>query len=537
VSSRAEAYDYVVIGAGSAGCIVASRLSEDPDVSVALVEAGPPSVGRLFEIPALYGQQYKTTHDWDFLSEPEPGLDVRRTYLPRGRGVGGTGAMNSMLYVRGNPWDFDHWRDLGADGWGYQDVLPFFKRSEDNERGENAYHAVGGPLTVSDARSVHPLLSGWVDAVQQAGHPATEDFNGVQQEGVGMYQVTQRDGLRCSSAIAFLKPAAERPNLTVLSSTLVHRIVLEGTRVTGVCIETGGQVRTIGVRGEVVVSAGAYQSPQILLLSGIGPADELLAVGVEPIVDLPEVGRNLQDHAGMLVSYRTSTPQLRPDTSALEEQLRRDGEGPMVWNEGGAFLYSAIPAPAPDLQFHAALGRFKDEGLAPQFRDVMSLSFGPYVARPLSRGQVSLRNALPQAKPRILHNFLVEQDDRARLRDGLRMALEIAEQPALAAHLPDRAAAIADGTAPASASDEDLDAYMRAAVFSFFHPCGSCALGTVLDPELRVHGVEGLRVADASAMPTLVTGNTNAPTMMIGERAAEFVRQGIRARTAATVRA
>lgn len=537
MTSQAEASDYVVIGAGSAGCIVASRLSEDPDVTVALVEAGAPSVGRLFEIPAVYGQQYKTTHDWDFLSEPEPGLNGRRTYLPRGRGVGGTGAMNSMLYVRGNAWDYDHWRELGADGWGYADVLPYFKRSEDNERGENAYHGVGGPLTVSDARSVHPLLSGWCEAAVDAGHPETDDFNGVQQEGVGIHQVTQRDGLRCSSYVAFLKPALERPNLTVLSSTLVRRVVLDGTRVTGVEVESGGNIRTIGVHGEVIVSAGAYQTPQILLLSGIGPADELRAAGIEPLVDLPDVGRNLQDHAGMLVSYRTTTPQLDLDTSALEEELRRDGTGPMTWNEGGAFVFSSRPAPAPDLQFHAALGRFKDEGLAPQFADVMSLSFGPYVARPASRGTVTLRNALPHAKPRILHNFLAEEDDRARLRDGLRMALEVAEQPALAGHIPDRAAAIADGTAPASSDDADLDAFMRAAVFSFFHPCGSCAIGPVLDPELRVRGVDGLRVADASAMPTLVTGNTNAPTMMIGERAAEFVRKAARPRAAVTTTA
>jgi choline dehydrogenase-like flavoprotein len=521
--SQAEAYDYIVIGAGSAGCVVAARLSEDPSVSVAVIEAGPPSVGRLFEIPLLHTAQYKTSYDWDFLTEPEPGLNGRRAYLPRGRGVGGTGAMNSMLYVRGNAADYDGWRDLGADGWGYEDVLPWFCRSEDNERGENRYHGIGGPLTVSDGRSVHPLLEAWVAAAQEAGHPATDDFNGEQQEGVGIYQVTQRDGVRCSSAVAFLRPAEERPNLTVLSSTLVHRIVFDGTRAVAVEVEHEGVTRTIGLRGEVVVSAGTYQSPQVLLLSGIGPADDLRSVGIEPVVDLPGVGQNLQDHPGLLVSYRSSTPQLLgPDTSAEEQQLRSEGYGPMVWNEGGAFLRSSrCTSAAPDLQFHAALGRFKDEGLAPPKHD--AISFGPYVARPASRGSVRLRNRLPQAKPRILHNFLVEEEDRLVLRDGLRMALEIARQPALRRHLPDLDEAIADGTAPKSDSDADLDAFMRASVFSFFHPCGTCAIGDVVDAELRVRGVEGVRVADASAIPRLITGNTNVPTMMIGERAAAFV--------------
>jgi choline dehydrogenase len=520
--SHAEAYDHLVIGAGSAGCVVAGRLSEDPTVSVAVIEAGPPSRGRLFEIPGLYTLQYKTSHDWDFLTEPEPGLAGRRAYLPRGRGVGGTGAMNSMLYVRGNPADYDGWRDLGADGWAYEDVLPWFRHSEDNERGASRYHGVGGPLTVSDGRSVHPLLEAWVAAAGEAGHPATDDFNGERQEGVGIYQVTQRDGLRCSSAVAFLRPAEARPNLTVLHSTLVRRIVFDGTQAVGVEVEHAGEVRTIEVRGEIVLSAGAYQSPQVLMLSGVGPADELRAVGVEPRVDLPDVGRNLQDHAGLLVSYRSSTPQLLgPDTAADEELLRREGRGPMVWNEAGAFLRSSFAGEVQDLQFHAALGRFKDEGLAPARHD--AISFGPYVARPASRGWVALRNALPEAKPRITHNFLVEEEDRLALRDGLRMALEMARQPALREHLPDLDAAIADGTAPASDRDADLDAFMRDAAFSFFHPCGTCAIGAVVDPELRVRGVEGVRVADASVMPRLITGNTNAPTMMIGERAAAFI--------------
>jgi choline dehydrogenase len=523
---RRESYDYVVAGAGSAGCAVAARLSEDPGVSVAVIEAGPPSNSRLFEVPGLFSRQMKSFYDWDFESEPEPALGGRRTYLPRGRVLGGTSAMNTMLYVRGNRADYDAWAELGAEGWGYEDVLPFFRRSEDNERGADAFHGVGGPLSVSDARSVHPLLQAWVSAAQQAGFPANDDFNGQEQEGVGVYQVTQRNGLRCSSAVAFLGPASSRPNLTIIDSTLALRIVWDGSRAVGLEVDHNGRVRTIGIDRELVLSAGAYQSPHLLLLSGVGPADELRASGLEVVADVPGVGANLQDHAGSMLAYPTRTPHplMSGDTSAQEARLRDSGDGPLTWTEAGGFVRSLPQLGAPDLQFHAALGLSFDEGLGPSSE--CGLSFGPYVARPASRGWVKLRTPEPYSKPRIQHNFLVEPEDRAELRDGLRIGLEIARQPALAEHLLDPATARSRGLLPASESDADLDQFLARTAFAFYHPCGTCAIGDVTDPQLRVHGVEGVRVADASVMPRLITGNTNAPAIMIGERAADLIATG-----------
>jgi choline dehydrogenase-like flavoprotein len=515
-------YDYVVVGAGSAGCAVAGRLSEDSGSRVAVVEAGPPSTGRLFEIPALFSRQLKSFYDWDFETDPEPELNGRRKYLPRGRVVGGTSAMNTMLYVRGNRADYDGWAQLGATGWSYDEVLPFFIASEDNERGADEFHGVGGPLAVSDSRSVHPLLGAWVTAAEQAGHPATPDFNGAEQEGVGVYQVTQRDGLRCSSARAFLEPVLDRPNLTLLHSTLALRIVFDGARAVGLEVDHDGETRTITVSGELILSAGAYQSPHLLLLSGVGPASEIAEFGIPPILDLPGVGRELQDHAGCLLAYASRTNHLlQGNTASLEDQLRATGYGPMTWAEVGGFVRSRADRPAPDLQFHAALGLSIDEGLHPATES--GISFGPYVARPASRGSVRLRTAEPYSKPRIQHNFLTEESDRVRMRDGVRIAMEIARQPALAEHLADPQADAHRGLVPVHDSDQAIDEYIRRTAFAFWHPCGTCAIGTVTDPELRVHGLDNVRVADASVMPRLITGNTNAPSIMIGERAAGLI--------------
>jgi choline dehydrogenase-like flavoprotein len=517
-----ETYDYVVVGAGSAGCAVAGRLSEDTDVTVAVVEAGPPSAGRLFEIPGLFSRQLKSHFDWDFETDPEPELNGRRKYLPRGRVVGGTSAMNTMLYVRGNRADYDGWAQLGATGWSYDDVLPFFMASEDNERGPDEFHGIGGPLSVSDSRSVHPLLADWVTAAREAGLPATPDFNGADQEGVGVYQVTQRDGRRCSSARAFLDPAGDRPNLTVLHSTLALRIIWNGTRAVGLEVDHLGETREISVAGELIVSAGAYQSPHLLLLSGVGPAHEIGAHGIGSTLDLPGVGRNLQDHAGSLLAYATVTEHLlHGSTATAEAELLDTGYGPMTWTEVGGFVRSRRDRPAPDLQFHAALGLSIDEGLHPATES--GISFGPYVARPASRGSVRLRTAEPYSKPRIQHNFLTEDDDRRRMRDGIRIAMEIARRPALAKHLADPQADVARGLVPGDDSDATIDEYMRRTTFAFWHPCGTCAIGDVVDPELRVHGLDNVRVADASVMPRLITGNTNAPCIMIGERAAAFI--------------
>jgi choline dehydrogenase len=520
-----EQYDYIIVGAGSAGCAAAARLSEDPDRRILVLEAGPPARGRLFEIPRLFGLQLKSTFDWDLQSEPEPLLGNRRNYLPRGRVVGGTSSMNTQLYVRGNRADYDGWRDeLGLSGWGYEDVLPFFKRSEDNERGESEFHAVGGPLRVSDARSIDPLLTRWVQAAKQAGHPGNEDFNGAVQDGVGIYQLTQKDGLRWSSAKAFLEPAMARPNITVLSSTQALRIAWDGRRAVGVEVDHLGETRTIRADEEIVVCAGAYMSPHLLLVSGVGPADELRAAGVPVVADVPVVGRNLQDHPGCFVSLPVENEApVDPDTSAAEQLLREHGEGPMTWSEAGAFVRSSPDVAVPDIQFHAALGVVREEGLSAGLDQ--GLGFGPYVARPASRGTVTLRSAVPYAKPRIQNNYLTAEEDWVVLRAGIRMAMEIASQSAWeGSGLKSLEEAATDGLAPVSDSDSDIDAFMRDNVFSFYHPAGTCALGEVVDASLRLHEVENVRVADASVMPRVLTGNLNAPTIMIGERVAAAIR-------------
>jgi choline dehydrogenase-like flavoprotein len=373
---------------------------------------------------------------------------------------------------------------------------------------------------------VHPLLLAWVAAAQQVGLPANDDFNGREQEGVGIYQVTQRDGLRCSSARAFLEPAFSRGNLELLHSTLALRIVWDGVRAIGVEVDRAGEVRTIYADAEIILSAGAYQSPHLLLLSGVGPADELRAAGIELVADVPEVGRNLQDHVGSMLALPATTPHslLGGDTSAEEERLYAEGDGPMTWTEVGGFVRSVPQLTAPDLQFHAALGLSLDEGLGPSQRS--GISFGPYVARPASRGWVRLRTPEPYSKPRIQHNFLTEESDRIATRDGVRLALEIARQPALREHLTDLSLARSEGLIPDSDTDEAIDEFVRRTAFAFYHPSGTCAIGTVVDPMLRVGGVDGLRVADASVMPRLVTGNTNAPAIMIGERVAHLIATG-----------
>jgi choline dehydrogenase-like flavoprotein len=517
-----ESYDYVVVGAGSAGCAAAGRLAELSGARVAVVEAGPPASGRLFEIPTLFSQQLKSAFDWDYQTEPEPKLGGRRTNLPRGRAVGGTSSMNTMAYVRGNRWDYDNWNALGNEGWSYEDVLPFFKRSEDNQRGADDFHAVDGPLTVSDARSVHPLLEAWMDAGVEAGHRRNEDFNGSEQEGIGLYQTTQRDGLRCSSAVAFVEPAGD--NLTVLHSTLALRICWDGDRAVALEVDHAGKVREIGIDGELVISSGAYNSPHLLLQSGVGDPDELAAAGVAPVHSVPEVGKNLRDHIGCFLSFLSDEqPMLGADTSAEEARLREQGDGPMAWCEGGAFLKSSEDIEVPDIQMHCALGITRDEGLAAPLDH--GVSWGPYVARSTSLGSVEIRHSHPYAKPRIRHNYLSDPEERRLLRRGLRMAMELAGQKAVADHLrTDLTGSAQIGLAPRGESDEALDEFISANSFSFYHPMGTCGMGHVVDAKLRVNGLANVRVADTSVMPAMPTGNLNAPAIMIGERVADFIR-------------
>jgi choline dehydrogenase-like flavoprotein len=512
-------YDYVIVGAGSAGCVLAARLGEDRDVRVAVIEAGPPDSEPVIHMPLAFRQLQESRFDWGLWSEREPGLADRRDLLPRGRVLGGSSSLNCMIYIRGNRADYDGWAAMGFGGWAYEEVLPYFRRAEDNERGESYYHGVGGPLTVSDGRSMQPLVGACIEAAVDAGISPNDDHNGPLQEGAGWFQLTQRNGRRCSTAVAYLHPAVERGNVEVLTDTLATRILLETGRAAGVEILRNNELQTVRAEREVIVCAGAYHSPHLLLLSGIGPADELRALSIEPKLDLP-VGKNLHDHPFVGIVWLTEQESLRtamtPENLALFE---REGRGPLTsgFSEGGAFIRTRPGLVAPDIQFHFGGGAAPRETADPPIPHDGFTIF-PTLLSPTSRGQVTLRNRLPHAKPRILHNYYATEDDRRSVIDGTRVALEIASRPAL------RKLHKADWAVPESDSDTDILAFARHNTRTIFHPVGTCAMGTVVDAELRVHGVERLRVVDASVMPTVPRGNTNAPTIMIAEKAADLIR-------------
>ncbi len=514
----AQSYDYVIVGAGSAGCVLAGRLSEDPDVQVALIEAGGPDNRDEIHIPAAFPIAFKSSLDWDVLGDPEPALNGRRLYMPRGRVLGGSSSINAMIYIRGHRADYDEWAALGNDGWGYEDVLPYFKRSEDNERGEDAWHGAGGQLSVSESRSMHPLVDAMVEAAKLAGHEENPDFNGARQEGVGRFQLTQRDGMRCSCADAFLRPAESRPNLHVITAAMAMRILFEGDRAVGVEIYRDGQLEEVRAERELILSAGAFQSPVLLMISGIGPAADLEPMGIAVRQDLP-VGENLQDHVMVNVNYESTAPSLfGAFTPENIELLLKEGRGPLSSNipEAALFMRTRSGLDAPDIEFHFAPSMLYDEGLtAPHDH---GYCFGPVVIKPTSRGRVMLRAPMPDSKPRVLCNFLTTDEDRESMIAGVRAALEIAKQEPLKA-VERKAYSV-----PASDSDEDIWAWVQEAAQTVYHPTSTCAMGAVVDSELRVNGTEGLRVVDASVMPTITRGNTNAPVIMIAERAADLIR-------------
>jgi len=513
-----DTHDYIIVGAGAAGCVLASRLSQDPSVQVLLIEAGPPDSNSALHVPAALGSLRRTRWDWDYHSDPEPALDGRLMVLPYGKTLGGSSSINGMIYIRGNPADYEEWKSLGCEGWGWDDVLPYFMKAEDNERGQSELHARGGPLTVSDGRSQHPLGEAWLEAANQAGLPSNPDFNGPAQDGVGRYQLTQRDGMRCSAATAYLHPAMTRPNLRVLTGALVTRILLEGDRAAGVEVEHDNQLKRFSADLEVILSAGAYNSPQLLLLSGIGHAADLKALGIQVVADLP-VGRNLQDHPSVFISVLVRGESLWSELRKPESvALFKSGRGPLTSNYGevGGFWRSNDGLEAPDVQYHAVPLVYTEQGSSKSTDNASS--WGACLLKRLSRGSVSLRSAEPSAKPRIVHNYYGEGAEFETMVRGVQMAIEIGNQPTMR-----RLAHGQVAPHPRSDSRADVGEFVRRATQTTHHPVGTCAMGSVVGSDLRVHGFGNLRVVDASIMPTIVRGNTLAPTIMIAEKAADQI--------------
>ena len=522
-------YDYIIIGAGSAGCVLANRLSEDPAIKVLLLEAGPRDWHPFIHMPAglakLVGQKGV---NWNYDTAPEPHLDGRRLWWPRGKVLGGSSSINAMCYIRGVPADYDDWAAGGADGWDWNGALPYFKRSERNSRGGDALHGADGPLYVSDLRYTNPLSSVFIDAAQQAGFVRNEDFNGPSQSGVGLYQVTQKDGARCSSAVAYLQPVRSRPNLEVITGTLVRRIVLENGRAIGVAYASGGQEVQVRAEREVVLSAGAINSPQLLMLSGIGPAEHLREHGIPVVVDSACVGRNLQDHLDVCTlqhSTQRVTYDRVGDVAIAWNYYLRNHSGPGTSNiaEAGGFLRSPLaPDERADIQLHFVPAMLDDHGRNRLEGDGYTLH--ACFLRPRSRGRISLASADPRMDARIEGNYLSDAEgfDLKMMLECAKLSRELFAQQAFDTY---RGAPIQPPRS--DLSDSELVAFIRAKAETVYHPVGSCRMGSddaaVVDSQLRVNGIQGLRVVDASVMPTLIGGNTNAPTMMIAERASDLI--------------
>jgi choline dehydrogenase-like flavoprotein len=522
-----DEFDVIVIGGGSAGSAVSGRLAEDGK-SVCLLEAGPRNDTFLVKTPGFM-PFLRDSSNYRFETVPQKGLNGRIGYQPRGRGLGGSSAINAMVYIRGNSFDYDQWAELGCSGWSYEDVLPYFKRAEHNVRGGDDYHGAAGPLWVSDQKWPNPGSLAFVEAAAQLQLPRNADFNGAKQEGFGLYQVTQKDGERWSAARAYVEPKRGSKNLDVRIGVSVQRLVVEDGRVTGVTYSVGDTERTVKARGAVVLSAGAFNSPQILMLSGIGPATHIKEHGIDVVLDKPAVGEDLQDHIDYVSSWETESKDFIGDSlkgtmrmakAIVEHRRKRTGIMTTPYAEAGGFWTVMPGAPAPDIQWHFVPAMLEDHGRTKVKGHGFSLH--ACVLRPESRGTVKLNGPNARMAPRIDPNFLDDERDIATLREGVRLSHRIASSPSLAKYEPqDRYPIDLD-------DDAQLDELIRSRADTVYHPVGTCRMGAddaaVVDPTLKARGIDGLYIADASIMPRLVSGNTNAPSIMIGERCADFVK-------------
>jgi choline dehydrogenase len=527
-----DSFDYIVVGAGSAGCVLANRLTASGRHRVLLLEAGGHDRHLWIHIPLGYGKLFSDSKvNWLYSSEPEAELNNRQIIQPRGKVLGGSSSINGLLYIRGQPADFDHWRQLGNSGWSFEDVLPYFRRAEDQARGEDALHGVGGPLAVSDVCEPHPLCEAFIAAAQQAGFPRNDDFNGPTQEGAGYFQLTARHGRRCSTAVGYLRQARRRPNLAVVPNALASRILFSGRRAVGVEYRCGGATRIAHANAEVIVAGGAFNSPQLLQLSGLGPAALLKSCGINVVADMPGIGAELQDHLQVRMQYRCTEPITMNDVihswrhragAGLRYALFRKGLLAIGAGYAGGFFRTNALAATPDIQVHFIIFSADTAGAALH-------SFPGFIAsvcqlRPESRGFVRIKSADPSEPPAIQPRYLSSRTDRDTVVAGIKLLRRIMNQPAMRRYIAEERA-----PDPRCTSDDELLAFARATGTTVFHPTSTCRMGSdstaVVDERLRVHGIERLRIVDGSIMPTVVSGNTNAAIVMIGEKGADMILQ------------